>query len=83
MRQARCPVCRASIPQDQIASALLPSELNQGYPAPDARCTASDARDCEPLDASLVAFIESVSKVHKKIAAEQKASQERSKACTA
>lgn len=82
IRQANCPVCRASIPQHQLDSALLPSELAQGFPAPGAPRTASDASDGGPLDASLAAFIESVAMVHRKIAAQQKDNQERGTACT-
>lgn len=79
IRQALCPVCRASIPQDQLASVLMPSELDKGYPGPQG--TASSASEAVPLDSSLIAFIDTVSSFHKKIAAERQANQDCSAAC--
>ena len=77
MKQAPCPVCRAGIPPTQLAAALLPQEHTQGHPdAAPAASTAATSTQAAPVDASLAGVIDSVSQMHQRISAEQKARRE-------
>lgn len=82
MTQAPCPVCRCSIPPAQLAAALSPTEHEQGYPDAAPAEGAPSMQD-EPLDASLVAFIDSLAQVHNRITAEQRADRDSHTKCGA